>query len=245
MPYIAVTALSHPGAVRAQNEDSLAVGPWTICTGTTENPQTLVFPLGTPLAVVVADGLGGHPGGDIASSVVVNEIAQAGATVADEETLFALVDACNDRVYALANRNPALTAMGTTAAGVVVMPDRVLAFNVGDSRVYAASPHGLEQVSVDDRPPVEAGERTSTVTQCLGGQLGAAPVHPHVSTRTLSVPAHYLVCTDGLSDVVPADVLAEIVTAHQDGRAAFELWRAAMEGGGPDNITLALVRIAE
>src|SRR5258706_15572237 len=68
MTYIAVTALSHPGAVRDNNEDSLVAGPWTLCATVTENPQTLFFPLGTPLVAAVADGLGGHPGGGGASA---------------------------------------------------------------------------------------------------------------------------------------------------------------------------------
>ena len=66
--YIAVTAVSHDGLLRDHNEDSLLVGPWTTCAVSTQSPQTLVFPLGdAPLVVAVADGLGGHPGGDVAS----------------------------------------------------------------------------------------------------------------------------------------------------------------------------------
>lgn len=72
MAYVAVTALSHVGLVREHNEDSLAVGPWTLCATVTQNPQTLVFPLGRPLVVAVADGLGGQPGGEVASALVVH-----------------------------------------------------------------------------------------------------------------------------------------------------------------------------
>ncbi|NUR02462.1 MAG: serine/threonine-protein phosphatase, partial [Streptomyces sp.] len=78
MPYVAVSAVSHPGLVRERNEDSLVVGPWTLCATVTESPQTLVFPLGTPLVVAVADGLGGHPGGDVASALVARRIASIG-----------------------------------------------------------------------------------------------------------------------------------------------------------------------
>lgn len=60
MPYVAVTALSHTGLIRDHNEDSLVVGPWTLCGTVTENPQTLLFPLGAPLVVAVADGIGGR-----------------------------------------------------------------------------------------------------------------------------------------------------------------------------------------
>ena len=68
MMYVAVSALSHIGVVRDHHEDSLVAGPWTLRATVTESPQTLFFPLGTPLVVAVADGLGGHPGGEVASA---------------------------------------------------------------------------------------------------------------------------------------------------------------------------------
>src|SRR5260221_14258346 len=140
MTYIAVTALSHPGAVRDNNEDSLVAGPWTLCATVTENPQTLFFPLGTPLVAAVADGLGGPPGGEVASALVARLLAQAGPSLDSEQSVREALSTCNRTVHAAAARNPALTAMGTTVAGVVITSDLVLAFNVGDSRVYAAGP---------------------------------------------------------------------------------------------------------
>ncbi len=66
-----------------------------------------------------------------------------------------------------------------------------------------------------------------------------------MSTQPLATGARYLVCSDGLTDPVPNEELDELLRVHDDGRAAFELWRAAIEAGGPDNITLALVRIGD
>jgi serine/threonine protein phosphatase PrpC len=247
MSYVVVSAISHPGLLRERNEDSLTVGPWTLCATVTENPQTLIFPLGTPLVVAVADGLGGHPGGDVASALVVRRLASLGPALTGEVAVRDALNVCNRAVYQAAggDQGGELAAMGTTVAGVVVQPDSLLVFNVGDSRVLAASDDGLRQLSVDDSPPHPAGRTTSLVTQCLGGSAAYRAVHPHVTTASMTSGERYLICSDGLTDPVAADELEEVLREHDDGRAAFELWRAAIEAGGPDNITVAVVRVAE
>jgi len=241
MTYLAVSALSHIGAVRDHHEDSLVAGPWTLCATVTESPQTLVFPLGTPLIVAVAAGLGGHAGGEVASALVARQLAQIGPLLDSEDRLRDALHACNREVYAVAARDPALAGMGTTVAGVVVTADRVLAFNVGDSRVYAAGPGGVRQLSTDDRLG-DDDLRTGIVTQALGGSDELELIDPHLITSPLSEDTSYLMCTDGLTDPLPAGLLEQVLGQHEDGRAVFELWKAAVEAGGPDNITIALVR---
>jgi len=241
MTYLAVSALSHIGVVRDHHEDSLVAGPWTLCATVTESPQTLVFPLGTPLIVAVADGLGGHAGGEVASALVARQLAQIGPLLDSEDRLRDALHACNREVYAVAARDPALAGMGTTVAGVVVTADRVLAFNVGDSRVYAAGPGGVRQLSTDDRLG-DDDLRTGIVTQALGGSDELELIDPHLITSPLSEDTSYLMCTDGLTDPLPAGLLEQVLGQHEDGRAVFELWKAAVEAGGPDNITIALVR---
>ncbi|MGI5440948.1 PP2C family serine/threonine-protein phosphatase [Streptomyces shenzhenensis] len=247
MPYVAVSALSHPGLIRDRNEDSLVVGPWTLCATMTENPQTLVFPLGTPLVVAVADGLGGQPGGEVASALVVRRLASTGPLLTDDDHVRELMHTCNREVYGAAGGDGGgRAAMGTTVAGVVFLPESVLAFNVGDSRVYAAPRDGLLQVSVDDNPPLGPGQRTTpVVTQALGGAATYHAITPHVLTASLAPGDRYLICTDGLTDPLPNDILDGLLRDYDDGRAAFELWKAAIAAGGPDNITLALARIAD
>ncbi|WP_326619839.1 protein phosphatase 2C domain-containing protein [Streptomyces decoyicus] len=246
MPYLTVTALSHTGLIREHNEDSLVAGPWTLCGTVTENPQTLVFPLGSPLVVAAADGIGGQPGGEVASALTVRQLAALGPSLGSEEAVRDAVNLCNHAVYAAAERDPELTTMGTTVAGVVVQEKSLLVFNVGDSRVFDAAADGLRQVSVDDSPPLPPGRRTtSLVTQALGGAVTFSAVTPHLTTVPLAVGDRYLVCTDGLTDPVPQDVLDELLRLHTGGRAAFELWKSAIEAGGPDNITLALLTVGE
>lgn len=246
MPYVTVTALSHPGLMRDHNEDSLVIGPWTLCGTMTENPQTLGFPLGSPLVVAVADGIGGQPAGEVASGLVVRHLAALGPTLDSERAVSEALDVINRSVYAAADRDPELATMGTTVAGVVVLAEELLVFNVGDSRVLDVSDSRgtLHRLSVDDSPPLAPGRRTtSMVTQALGGAARFTAITPHVSTAPLSAGSRFLVCTDGLTDPVPEDALDETLRAHDGGRAAFELWKSAIEAGGPDNITLALIAV--
>ncbi|WP_328385864.1 protein phosphatase 2C domain-containing protein [Streptomyces sp. NBC_00400] len=246
MPYLTVTALSHTGLIREHNEDSLVAGPWTLCGTVTENPQTLVFPLGSPLVVAVADGIGGQPGGEVASALVVRQLAALGPSLEGEEAVREALDLCNRAVYAAAGRDPELTTMGTTVAGAVVGEKSVRVFNVGDSRVFEAAGDGLRQVSVDDSPPLWPGRRTtSLLTQALGGAREFSAVVPHLTTAPLSVGDRYLVCSDGLTDPVPEEDVGGLLRLHSGGRAVFELWKAAIEAGGPDNITLALITVGE
>ncbi|GAB2596293.1 hypothetical protein GCM10027168_31370 [Streptomyces capparidis] len=247
MPYIVVSALSHPGLLRERNEDSLVVGPWTLCGTVTENPQTFLFPVGTPLVAAVADGLGGHPGGEVASALVVRRLATLGPVLDAEEPVREALEGCNRAVFAAADAGPGLTAMGTTVAGAVLLPESLLVFNVGDSRVFAMSDdEGLRRLSVDDSPPLAPGQRTtSVVTQSLGGSPEFTGVTPHVRTVPLTPGTRYLVCSDGLTDPVPEETVEAVLREHGDGRAAFELWKAAIDAGGPDNITLALVRVGD
>ena len=246
MRYIAVSALSHDGLVREHNEDSLAVGPWTTCAATTLTPQTLVFPIDNSLMVAVADGLGGHPGGELASTIVVQELSRLANTLSDDASVRSALYGCNAAVYDAADRDPTRRGMGTTVAGVVLSADTVVVFNVGDSRVYGMSEQDLDRLSVDDNPPLAPGETTtSIVTQTLGGSSQRLTIDPHVTTLPLGSAARYLVCSDGLTDAIAEDAIASLLGQYHGLEAVVELWRAAMQAGGPDNITLSLVEIAD
>jgi serine/threonine protein phosphatase PrpC len=245
MHFVAVSALSHDGLVRDHNEDSLVVGPWTLCAATTLTPQTFFLPIGAPTVIAVADGLGGHPAGEEASSLAVRWLAREGPNLTDDAAIRAALVACNDLVYAEAARHPERTGMGTTAAGVVITDQGVAVFNIGDSRVYVVDDGGLVQLTTDDNePPLPSQRRSSVVTQVLGGNANATPVEPHISSRPLPDSARYLVCSDGLTDAVNDTTITAILRSHDGGRAAFGLWEAAIDAGAPDNITVALVEIA-
>lgn len=245
MDFVAVSALSHEGLLRDHNEDSLAVGPWTLGATVTATPQTLLFPVGEPLVVAVADGLGGHPAGDLASTIVARELSRLGPVLTDEQSVRRAVEACNQAVEDEARHDPAREAMGTTVAGVVVTEESAIVFNVGDSRVYAWRESELTRLSVDDNPPLAPGEtHTSVLTQTLGGGRSLRTLDVHVSTYPLPGTGQILLCSDGLTDVVDDDTIGRLLVEHHGGEATYELWKAAMEAGGPDNITIALVEVS-
>jgi serine/threonine protein phosphatase PrpC len=239
---VAVSALSDIGAVRDHNEDSVVVGAWTVCGSVVQVPQTLVFTDHEPLVVAVADGLGGHPAGEVASAVVVEMLARSRPLPENDDELRELVQACNHAVYDEAMHNPDRAGMGTTISGVVLREDATLVFNVGDSRVYIFDGHDLVLATIDDNPPLAPGQtHTAVLTQMLGGHAAPRDVDVHAAGLPRPEGARYLVCTDGLSDVVSEDQIKAILREHEGEQAVHELWQAAMNAGGPDNITLALV----
>lgn len=242
MHLISVSALSHDGLVREHNEDSLVVGPWTLCSVVTPVPETMYFPVGAPVVVAVADGLGGHPAGEEASSLAVRWLAWSAPQMTDENAVREAIMACNQEVYAEADRDRERTAMGTTIAGLVVTESEIIIFNVGDSRVYLIGAD-LEQISTDDgERPLPGRPRSPVVTQTLGGSIEPSPVDPHIVTRPLT-DSRYLVCSDGLTDTVDEAAIFNLVSRLDGGRAVFELWKATIDGGAPDNVTVALIEI--
>jgi serine/threonine protein phosphatase PrpC len=239
-----ISVITHDGLVRDHNEDSVAVGPWTTCATVTLAPATFALPLVVPAVIAVADGLGGHPAGEVASSVVVQTLARLAPQLDSADAASQAIEGCNRAVYAEAARHPAREGMGTTVAGVVLTTSDAYVFNVGDSRVYFHSPAGLQQVSVDDSPPMPPGvTHTALITQILGGYGDPEPIDAHISTHPIEDASRYLVCTDGLSDVLDDAGIAAVLGENRGVAAVFELWRAAITGGGPDNITVALAEI--
>jgi serine/threonine protein phosphatase PrpC len=123
-----------------------------------------------------------------------------------------------------------------------------MAFNVGDSRVYRIEGGALVQLSTDDTPgPKLADGRTAAltsnlITQTLGGAHHLAGIEPHVVSESLVDGARYLICSDGLTDLLDRPTL-EALLARNDEASAKALFEAAMARGGTDNISLILLRL--
>jgi serine/threonine protein phosphatase PrpC len=211
----------------------------------------------------VADGLGGHQGGEVASAMAVEPLAALdGRAFADaREAAEALAEAIREANLAILRRarsDPELWGMGTTVTAAAVAGDRVLQLaHVGDSRAYLLrADASLRQLTTDHTVVQEAVARGLLTRQ-------QAAVHPQrgVVTRAVGldpqVPVdlpeplelepgdQVLLCTDGLTEVVDDDRIAAVLAAQADGDDACRaLIAAANQGGGPDNVTVVLLRAA-
>lgn len=241
------TAFTHQGAVRPGNEDTIAIGDW-IRRLPMAAPAVLEHEVSTPLICLVADGMGGHAAGEVASRTVAEHLSRRAAEATDDAATVRLLHETNAELYALMQESPVWTGMGTTVAGLVVAPSGVLVFNVGDSRVYRIDQGGLVQLSTDDTPgPKLADGRTAAmssnlITQSLGGAYQLAGIDPHVLSEPLEDGARYLICSDGLTDLLDRTTMEELLD-RDDAASAQALFEAAMAQGGNDNISLILLRL--
>jgi len=243
--HLRATAFTHQGAVRAANEDCIAIGDW-VTSEPMAAPLVLERAIGAPLIAVVADGMGGHAAGEVASRIAAERLAALAARAGDEAGLADLLRDVNAELFEAMREQPRLRGMGTTVAGVVIAPAGSLVFNVGDSRVYRIEGSALVQLSTDDTPgPKLADGRTAActtalLTQSLGGWHDPDGITPHV----LSVPlaGRYLICSDGLSDLVDPEAIAAHV-GDDDVASVTALFEAAMAAGGGDNISIVLARV--
>jgi PPM family protein phosphatase len=246
------TAFTHRGAVRAGNEDTIAVGDW-ITSAPMPAPVVLEHTLAAPLICLVADGMGGHAAGEVASRTVAEHISRRAAEATDEAAMAQLLHEANDELFGLMNESPVWYGMGTTVAGVALAPSGVLVFNVGDSRVYRIEPAYLVQLSTDDTPgPKLPDGRTavytsSIISQVLGGYGPDRPgegIEPHVLREPLADGTRYLICSDGLTDLLDQAAIEQFL-GDDDQASAAALFEAAMARGGDDNISLLLLRLRQ
>ncbi|MDT3686256.1 MAG: protein phosphatase 2C domain-containing protein [Pseudorhodoplanes sp.] len=238
-PVAHVCAFTHRGRVRAQNEDTIVVGGW-VSPAEMDAPRTFRHPISAPLLCAVADGMGGHLAGEVASRHVGRRLADTGEYLVTAQRLRATLSRVNNELYEMMEKDQDLAGMGTTVAGLVLARP-LLWVNIGDSRIYRAGEDGLSQLSIDDTPP---GPRTGRITQSLGAGDPDWPLHPHFGEEALSVPARFLLCSDGLTDTLSDEEIADCL-ALPDGEAVLQLFDHAMRAGGTDNVSIVLVRVEE
>jgi len=232
------SALTDTGRRRPQNEDTFVCDP--------------------PL-FAVADGVGGAQAGEIASRLAAATLEERRPDTQGEETLVALLRKANDRIYGHALEDPAAAGMGTVVTALLVdeAAGTVAIGHVGDSRAYLLRDGRLEQLTPDHSlvgELVRAGQLSteeaeqhphrSVITRAVGTEPS---VDVHTDTHAVAPGDLYLICSDGLTDMVRDEQIAELIAAaDNDPEAAAEaLVVAANRAGGIDNITVVLFEILD
>ena len=230
-----VAAVTDPGRTRRHNEDSYVIEP--------------------PL-FAIADGMGGAQAGEVASGLATAALKEGQADAGGEQRIADLIQEANRRVYDRSSSDPNTSGMGTTITVALVEDDYVAFGHVGDSRAYLIRDASMEQLTEDhslvnellktgklSREEAETHPQRSVITRALG-------TDPDVDVDTFSVRAEngdlFLLCSDGLTDMVSEESILDLVERHRDDidGALRALVKEANRGGGQDNITVVAFEIA-
>jgi protein phosphatase len=237
-----VTGLGHVGVItdtgrrRRRNEDAYVCEP--------------------PL-FAIADGMGGAQAGEVASRLAAAALKESRADAGGEHRIYDLIQEANRRVYARSSTDPKTSGMGTTITVALVENGNVAFGHVGDSRAYLIRDGHMEQVTEDhslvnelmksgklSREEAETHPQRSVITRALG-------TDPDVDADTFTIEAKvgdvFLLCSDGLTDMVGEREIQELVERNRENldAALKALVKAANRGGGEDNITVVAFEIAE
>ncbi|HEU5418115.1 MAG TPA: PP2C family serine/threonine-protein phosphatase [Streptosporangiaceae bacterium] len=223
---------SDVGRSREENEDSAYAGP---------------------RLQAVADGLGGHAAGEVASATAIETLSPLDAEIAPGELLAALeraVRAADSRLHDMIGANQALAGMGTTLTALLWSGRQLALAHVGDSRAYLLRDGELTQISRDhtvvqallDDGRITPEEALSHPQRSMVLRaLGSPSAEPDLQLLEARAGDRYLLCSDGLYDVVPAAEISRVLAAAVTPEAgAAELVDLANAGGGPDNITCVI-----
>lgn len=248
-----VSGATDPGRRRPNNEDSYAI----------LLPPKL--PPGLDAVLVVADGMGGHQAGEVASRLVIEafgwrfESTDATAPGIERpdwtrELEEAVVEA-NRRIRTVSARDPTKLGMGSTVVAAAIQEERLYLANLGDSRAYLISGSAIYQLSIDHSwvaEQVRAGALALAAAQrhpqrnVLTRAVGAADrALPELRTFELLPGDRVVLCTDGLTNLISDPELAEIVSRHEGlAQTAEYLIHLARQRGAPDNVTVVIAAYA-
>jgi serine/threonine protein phosphatase PrpC len=231
-------AMSDKGCVRSNNEDYCLI-----------EPERGLY--------VLADGMGGARAGERASRLAVDTVAEIvnSAPLLDSQVLLTAVEEANRRVLAAAQSDPGLEGMGTTLVAALDLNEGFSIASVGDSRAYVLDDGGLRTITDDQTWVNEVGRplgldeeslRNHPMRHVLTMAIGAStPLTVNYYCVPLRAGSLVLLCSDGLHGVLDPPQLEEILRRVRAGlleQSCGELIAAAKDAGGPDNVTVVLVR---
>jgi serine/threonine protein phosphatase PrpC len=214
----------------------------------------------SPCLLAVADGMGGHAAGEVASAVAIASVAALdGSTAPNGDLLGALKEAvhsASDTLHQMASADPAVEGMGTTLTAMLWAGQGYALCHIGDSRGYMLREGELYQITHDHslvQSLVDEGrlsqEEAATHPQrslILRALDGRGEAEPDLSMRKAMPGDRYLLCSDGLSDVVSAETLHHTLSTVSDlDDVTVQLIELAIRGGGPDNITVIVADVVD
>jgi protein phosphatase len=246
MKGLTIAAFTHRGRVRADNEDAIAVDA-RILTGDMDTPAVMMASDGSCL-LMIADGMGGHAHGAMASRAVLDYLVAAIDRLSDPASCAGVIEEANQQLFELMHEREEALGMGTTLVGAVLTAERLITFNVGDSRCYLFSAGQLVQLSYDDVPEGQKNpfgpRRSHALTQALGGSSLPLAIEPHVTVDApLATGETLLLCSDGLTDMVASQLISDTLkTAGDPLQAVRGLAAKAFDAGARDNISLLAAR---
>ena len=246
-------SICHTGKVRRVNEDACLAGT-TFSSGSIEEPVAIEI-AANPWIVAVSDGIGGHRAGAEASQEVVAALAACKRVTPN--SVSEILRRLNRHLCERGKKERDYAAMGATVAGLGCGGRGLFAFHVGDSRVYRQDGDALVQITRDDSEAedlIDLGllERTEgkrpgflhALTQAIGGREEVEEIVVHVQPLRITGRTRFLVCSDGLTDMLHAPEIAAIMLAEPDAAAVVAALSAgAMAAGGMDNITIAVIDV--
>jgi PPM family protein phosphatase len=240
--------VSDTGCVRAQNEDSARI----VRAGSGAHGDR-------GLLVIVADGMGGHEAGEVASQTAVEVIEQAyrEAKGAPGEALATAFQRAHEQILRLSSRNAAMVGMGTTCTALAIVGGRAWVAHVGDSRLYLVRGGAIYQVSEDQTQCMEMvrqglmsieeaehHEDRNVLAHAMG-------TRPELAVVTWPEPMpvrpgdRFVLCSDGLHDLVSSAEILQVVRDAEPAESCEKLLRMARQRGGYDNITVAVAAIPD
>ena len=235
--------LSHAGKRRSINQDNF------ICNGKymKGNNDSFVFPIigcltpNSSALLGVFDGMGGEEHGEIASLIASQCASKVSVGDNPTESLLQFCHDSNREICKYIDEND-LFSMGTTAALLAFADKEIALCNIGDSKIFRFADRKLEQISVDHYSVAVYGHKPP-LSQNLGIPETEMIIDPYVATGPYNDGDLYLICSDGLTDMVTANNISEILLKTEFSNAVNILLKNALENGGKDNITIILCRV--
>ncbi len=242
-----ISSASKIGCVREQNEDMILVDSHFVRDDDYKTHVTLNH--NDRYIIAVADGMGGHNRGDVASSDVLYNLQfyyhdiPSGLNASEfNEAIVGWLEGINNFVASKGRADEQFKGMGTTLVGMAYYAGDFYSLNCGDSRLYRFRNGELTQLTTDHSLNTMLGsaKHSSIITNCIGGGCGHSYIDLVRMTEDVHLDDRYLLCSDGLTDMVSD---AHITRLLADGANANMLCEAAIKNGGLDNVSCCVITI--